>query len=129
MVALIDGALIVHRMARPRLRAWTVYMPDVEQSQKFNPYNLLFSPEGWDKRIPVSSVIDPFSPTKPSMFRSLLGCHPSAIVFEQSNGMPQMPIRYYLYGNDARVATCARHALPLGYRLDEGERPPVENGS
>lgn len=62
------------------------------------------------------------------MFRSLLECDPAAIVIEQPNSVPQLPTRFYVYGYNAQVGTCAGAALPAGYRLDEGERPIIATG-
>jgi hypothetical protein len=127
VAAFVDVVLAARWMTALPLHVWTVYMPDVERSQRFDPQNILFSPDGFDERIPSASVIDPFF-ERPSMLRDFLKCHPAAIVFSQGEAWPQMPVRYYLYSRDGRIAACARAALPRGYRLVEGELPSVANG-
>jgi hypothetical protein len=103
---------------------WTAYMPDLEQEQREHP-RPLFTSEYWDERIPASSVIDPYRLAKPSMLRSFLACHPMAVVVETTEGLPQMPVRYYIYGSNSGLAACAVKSLPRGYRLADREVAPA----
>jgi hypothetical protein len=104
-------------------KTWVVHHPVLEAQQAADPYNLLYGSDGWDKRVPVSSIMDPaFDEERPSMFRDMLACGPRSITVEQSH---PFPIRFYLtpIGEGSALPDCVRSKLPTGYVIERSGVP------
>jgi hypothetical protein len=96
-------------------RTWVVHYPSLESYQLAHPFNILFSSEGVDQRLPSSSFIAPFDHDSPSMFRDILACRPERLLIESAFVRPQMPTRFYVTtsGSGRPFATVCGPSCPL----------------
>lgn len=113
---------------------WVGYMPELEASQRNNPFNFLQSADSSDKRYVVwdNSGSTPVS----LLARAALACKSKAwtlATYPPGAGQPtydrpiQMPDRLYLGELNQRQQDCVRRNLPKGYALAHLMKPVVAN--